>query len=123
VLLGLKGQGSNTYRALQFTPGCRSGFKTPPDTRWSAAGGLQASRNAHPPQADCAFESARALPSGVIRGFETTSIKWLPENAETIHSRSPACQTEKLAPGGNLSLTRGRAALPYAMQERVSSED
>jgi len=35
---------------------------------------LQASRNAHPPQADCAFESACALPSGVIRGYETTSM-------------------------------------------------
>jgi hypothetical protein len=34
---------------------------------------LQAFRNAHPPQAGCAFESACALPSGVIRGFETTS--------------------------------------------------
>jgi hypothetical protein len=34
---------------------------------------LQASRNAHPPQADCAFESACALPSGVIRDCETTS--------------------------------------------------
>ena len=51
----------------------RSGFITPSDPRWSAAGGLQASRNAHPPQADCAFESACALPSGVIRGCETTS--------------------------------------------------
>ena len=51
----------------------RSGFITPSDARWSAAGGLQASRNAHPPQADCAFESACALPSGVIRGCETTS--------------------------------------------------
>jgi len=36
---------------------------------------LQASQNAHPPQADCAFESACALPSGVIRGCETTSIR------------------------------------------------
>jgi hypothetical protein len=38
---------------------------------------LQASRNAHPPQADCAFEPACASPSGVIRGCETTSIVFI----------------------------------------------
>ena len=86
-------------------------FKTPSDTRWLRCRPLEMLTYWC---VCCAFESACALPSAVIRGFETTSMKWLPENAETIHSRSPACQTEKLAPGGNLSLTRGRAALPYA---------
>ena len=52
--------------------GCRSGFKTPSDTRWQRLSrGLKCSRTVV-----YAPLSARgeAFPSGVIRGFETTSM-------------------------------------------------
>jgi hypothetical protein len=39
---------------------------------------LQGASNAHPPQAGCAYESVCALPSGVIRGFETASNDEIP---------------------------------------------
>ena len=39
------------------------GFKTPSKARWRRC---RASQNAHPPEADCIFSSAGALPSGLI---------------------------------------------------------
>jgi hypothetical protein len=46
-----------------FATGFRNGFKTP-----SKAESLRCapSQNAHPPQADCAFSSTRALTFGAI---------------------------------------------------------
>jgi hypothetical protein len=58
---------------IPVPPDIRSGFITPSDSRWRCCRPLEMLTYC---RVCCAFESACALPSGVIRGFETTSMYW-----------------------------------------------